>query len=235
MYVHHPASYIARHRRVSFVTTEGRRGDAVGAANNEAERGARTREPPPGSVEFLWMGKKDRRGSLGLAEGKSVVAVGRSVLHCATAARRVVTAPGVTSLTRTIHGRTDRTVVTVPFLLPLLAFLAGGRAAFRGPASLRDRNPRDTAVAAGETACARRETHRYPHRRRRPGDARSIVIRDASPSLVVGLLGWTRFHVGHGGPRARLAITILPSRPFNAASRKHRRVKGVASPRKPYL
>ncbi|KAM0736251.1 hypothetical protein ACS0PU_010212 [Formica fusca] len=52
---------------------------------------------------------------------------------------------------------------------------------------------------------------------------------------TVGLLGWTRIHVGHGGSRARLAYTTLPSHAFHAASRKHRRLAAAASSRNPYL
>lgn len=50
-----------------------------------------------------------------------------------------------------------------------------------------------------------------------------------------GLLGWTRFHVGHGRPQSRLASTTLPSHAFHAAPHEHRLVAGAASPRKPYL
>lgn len=60
----------------------------------------------------------------------------------------------------------------------------------------------------------------------------SIVIR-GPPRF--GLLGWTRFHVGHGGPQSRLASTTLPSHTFHAAPHEHRLVAGAASPRKPYL
>lgn len=54
-------------------------------------------------------------------------------------------------------------------------------------------------------------------------------------AATVGLLGWTRFHVGHGGSRPRLAYTTLPSHAFYAASRKHRRLAAAASSRNPYL
>lgn len=54
-------------------------------------------------------------------------------------------------------------------------------------------------------------------------------------AATVGLLGWTRFHVGHGGSRPRLAYTTLPSHAFGAASRKHRRLAAAASSRNPYL
>lgn len=43
------------------------------------------------------------------------------------------------------------------------------------------------------------------------------------------------FHVGHDGPRSRLASTTLPSHAFHAAPHEHRPVAGAASPRKPYL
>lgn len=61
----------------------------------------------------------------------------------------------------------------------------------------------------------------------------AIVIRGGYQQF--GLLGWTRFHVGHGGSRPRLAYTTLPSHAFHAASREHRRFAAAASSCNPYL
>lgn len=80
-------------------------------------------------------------------------------------------------------------------------------------------------------AFARRGTHRgYTVAR-----AMLAQLSSTGAGYTVGLLGWTRIHVGHGGSRARLAYTTLPSHAFHAASRKHRRLAAAASSRNPYL
>lgn len=83
-----------------------------------------------------------------------------------------------------------------------------------------------TASMDGRTyaPCGREDS---PRPRRRTSGRCSL---DCHPRRVgPRRLGWptwceTRYHVSHGGPRSRLAVTTLLSRTLHAASRKHHRV-----------
>lgn len=107
--------------------------------------------------------------------------------------------------------------------------LAGGRAQFRVSRSRRRVPP----ARRGDRRDEIRPSRDSPLLAPSPG--RCSLNCHPLGAATVGLLGWTRFHVGHGGPRLRLAYTALPSHAFRAASRKHRRLAAAASSRNPYL